>query len=287
MANILIVGAGFVGGKLAKNLTKAGHQVSVIRRSDKLIASNIQQIQADITLPINPDCLPPQVDILLYCVAAPEFNQASYHAHYPLGLQHCFDALNKQNIKHVFFVSSTGVYAQNDGQWVDETSSTEPSSFSGLEMQLAEQVLHNQNIPSTCVRFSGIYGAGRNRLIQQAQTGGYCDPEPPLWTNRIHRDDCVNALAFLIQHTLAGTQLDKVYLLSDNQPAPLHEVIEWMQQELDEVGELDKNLSQSRKSNKRISNQRIRALGYKFKYPSYKQGYRSQINAINQENTEN
>lgn len=287
MANILIVGAGFVGAKLAQTLAKKGHQVSAIRRSNQSLGSKVKVIQTDVTQPLNPDSLPEQVDIFIYCISAPEFNQQAYHAHYPLGLKHCLEALKTHSVRHAFFISSTGVYAQNDGSWVDETSVTEPTTFSGLEMLEAENILLASGFNASVVRFSGIYGPERNRLIQQAQTGGYCDPEPPLWTNRIHRDDCVNAMVFLLQHALDNQPLDKIYLLTDDLPAPLHEVIEWMQQELDEIADEDKNLSQSRKSNKRLSNQRLRALGYKFKYPSYKQGYRSQINAINQENNRN
>lgn len=280
MANILIIGAGFVGGKLATSLVELGHQVSVVRYSNTPI-DGVNVIQADVTEPLEVDILPKNIDIFVYCVSAHTFSQEAYHAHYVQGLAHCLDALKKSMIKHGFFVSSSGVYAQSDGEWVDESSETMPDTFSGQEMLNAEQTLLSSSIKSTVVRLSGIYGPGRNRLISQARAGGYADVEPPIWTNRIHRDDCVNVLVFLIDRALTGKTLDELYLATDDEPAPLHEILEWMQQELDFINDDDKPVQMNRKSNKRLSNKRLRDLGYIFKYPSFKDGYLPQIKAIN------
>merc|ERR1711879_367047 len=119
---------------------------------------------------------------------------------------------------------------------VDETSEPQPSSFAGQELLAAEQALLKHAIPGTIVRFTGIYGPGRNRMIEQARHGGHCDPEPSVWTNRIHRDDCVGVLLLLIEKTLAGDTLDDVYLATDDAPATLYDVLEWMK---DRIGDVD------------------------------------------------
>lgn len=281
MANILIVGAGFVGGKLASALVELGHQVSVIRYSNTPI-DGVNVIQADVTEPLELGILPENIDIFVYCVSAHTFSQEAYHAHYVQGLTHCLQGVSASRVVHGFFVSSSGVYAQSNGEWVDENSPTSPDTFSGQEMLTAEQTLLSSSIKSsTIVRLSGIYGPGRNRLINQARSGGYADVEPPIWTNRIHRDDCVNVLVFLIDRALTGKALDELYLATDDEPAPLHEILEWMQQELDFINDDDKPVQMNRKSNKRLSNKRLRDLGYTFKYPSFKDGYLPQIKAIN------
>src|SRR5690606_40538461 len=88
-----------------------------------------------------------------------------YHAYYYRGLRHILKALKGQKLQRAFFVSSSSVYHQMDGEWVDETSETRPSSFAGKEMLAAEEALLKADVPGTVVRFTGIYGPGRTRMI--------------------------------------------------------------------------------------------------------------------------
>lgn len=273
MARILVVGVGDVGGHLAANLAKAGHEVWGLRRSDKPVGFGVTTIQADVAEMETLQDLPQDIDIMVYSVAAPAFTREGYHSYYYRGLRHILKALKGQQLKHTFFVSSSSVYHQMDGEWVDETSETNPVSFAGKEMLQAEQALLKSGHPATVVRFTGIYGPDRTRMIEQARQGGYCDPEPPVWTNRIHRDDCVGALNFLVNRALNGEPLEQIYLATDDQPAPLYEILEWMKDRIGDV-EPDYDLPEAtRRANRRCSNKRLRDLGYQFKYANYQEGY--------------
>ncbi|HUH58378.1 MAG TPA: SDR family oxidoreductase [Pseudomonadales bacterium] len=273
MARILVVGVGDVGGHLARELSAAGHEVWGIRRSDKPVGDGVQLIQADVADMETLQDLPKDLDILVYSVASPAFTREGYHSYYYRGLRHILRALKGHNLKHAFFVSSSSVYHQMDGEWVDEHSETSPVSFAGKEMLQAEKVLLTSGIPSTIVRFTGIYGPDRTRMIEQARQGGYCDPEPHIWTNRIHRDDCVGVLNFLVKRALNNETLDDIYLATDNEPATLYNVLEWMKDRIGEV-EPDYDLPEAtRRANRRCSNKRLRELGYEFKYSSYQDGY--------------
>ena len=273
MARILIVGAGDIGGHLAGQLAADGHSVWGLRRSDKPVADGVTLIQADVADTETLQNLPDNLDILVYCVASPVFSKEGYHAYYYRGLRHILQALKGQSLKRAFFVSSSSVYHQMDGEWVDETSETQPGSFAGKEMLAAEQALLKASVPGTVVRFTGIYGPGRTRMIEQARQGGHCDPEPPVWTNRIHRDDCVGVLNFLIGKALAGETLESVYLATDNEPATLFDVLEWMKDRIGDV-EPDHDVPEAtRRANRRCSNQRLRDLGYDFIYNNYREGY--------------
>ncbi len=273
MARILIVGAGDIGGHLAGQLAADGHSVWGLRRSDKPVADGVTLIQADVADTETLQNLPDNLDILVYCVASPVFSKEGYHAYYYRGLRHILQALKGQSLKRAFFVSSSSVYHQMDGEWVDETSETQPGSFAGKEMLAAEQALLKVSVPGTVVRFTGIYGPGRTRMIEQARQGGHCDPEPPVWTNRIHRDDCVGVLNFLIGKALAGETLESVYLATDNEPATLFDVLEWMKDRIGDV-EPDHDVPEAtRRANRRCSNQRLRDLGYDFIYNNYREGY--------------
>ena len=156
---------------------------------------------------------------------------------------------------------------------MDEESTTEPTSFAGKELLQAEQALAEGYIPATTVRFPGIYGPGRNRMIEQARQGGYCDPTPDVWTNRIHRDDCVGVLSFLIEKVLSGEKIEAVYLACDSEPATLFDVLEWMKDRIGEV-EPDYDLPEAtRRANRRCSNKRLIDAGYQFKFHNYQEGY--------------
>lgn len=272
---ILIVGSGDVGGHLACELAADGHKVWGLRRSNKPVGDGVTTISADVADPETLMDLPAELDYLVYAVASPDFSEEGYQQFYVQGLKNILALLKAggNKIKHVFFVSSSSVYHHHDGSVVNEDTLCEPTSFAGKKMLEAEQVLFNGPFPGTAVRFSGIYGPGRTRLISQAKSGGHCDPEPPVWTNRIHRDDCVAVLKFLIEKDITGSKLDKIYLASDPSPTPLFDVLEWMKDRIGDVAD-DKDLPEAtRRGSKQCSCQRLLDLGYEFIYPNYQVGY--------------
>ncbi|MEY8204289.1 MAG: SDR family oxidoreductase [Bermanella sp.] len=276
MAKILIVGSGDIGGGLALELAAEGHQVWGMRRSEQAVGAGVTTITADVAeVESLIGTIPEALDYLLYSVASPDFSEEGYDKYYVSGMRHILALLKQVGAqpKRIFFVSSTSVYPHHDGSWVDETSVTEPSAFSGRKMLEAEQVLLGSDFASTVVRFSGIYGPGRTRLIKQAQGGGHCDPEPDMWTNRIHRDDCIGALKFLLEQDMQGTPLDDLYLGTDPEPTPLFAILEWLKERIGDV-EPDHDVPNvSRRGSKRCSSERLQALGYRFKYAGYQQGY--------------
>lgn len=273
MARILIVGAGDIGGHLAQALVKDAHQVWGLRRSNQSIGEGVEMIQADVSDPETLANLPEQLDIVVYSVASPEFSKEGYHTYLYNGLRNVLKAVRPMSPKRVFFLSSSSVYHQMGAEWVDEESDTTPNSFAGQELLLAEKALKRDRTPGTVVRLTGVYGPGRLRMIEQARQGGYCDPEPPVWTNRIHRDDCVGLLKYMIEQTLAGEELADTYLATDNEPSPLYDILEWMKDRIGDV-EPDKDMPEAtRRANRRCSNQRIKDLGYQLQYTNYRDGY--------------
>ncbi len=276
MSRILIVGSGDIGGGLAKSLAAKGHSVWGMRRSEAAIGDGVTTLSADVSdMESLIGKIPDALDYVVYSIASPEFSEEGYDLYYVHGLVHILALLKQQHIhpKRVIFVSSTSTYPQHDGSWVDETTPAEPTAFAGRKMLEAESKLAESDFAHTIVRFSGIYGPGRTRLINQAKTGSHCDPEPELWTNRIHRDDCIGVLEFFIEQDLAGKSLDNLYIGTDCQPTTLFEILEWLKDRISDV-EPDHDVPEaSRRGNKRLSNKRLLAAGYQFKYEHYQQGY--------------
>ena len=149
MARILIVGTGDIGGHLAEQLVSGGHEVWGMRRSDKPLADGIELLIADVADRDTIPTLPENLDIVVYSIASPVFSKDGYHDYYVKGLKNILRRLKGQSPKRVIFVSSSSVYHQMNGEWVDELSETAPTSFAGKEMLLAEQTLLESSFPGT------------------------------------------------------------------------------------------------------------------------------------------
>jgi nucleoside-diphosphate-sugar epimerase len=276
MARILVVGSGDIGGGFAIKMASQGHTVWGMRRSDKEIGHGVTTISADVAdMETLIDQIPEQLDYVIYSVASPEFSEEGYDKFYVHGLIHIMALLTQmhQNIKRFIFVSSSSVYPHHDGSQVDENTTVEPTAFAGRKMHEAETKLLENEFDGTVVRFSGIYGPGRTRMINQAQSGAHCDPKPDIWTNRIHRNDCIGVLEFLVKQDMAGKPLESIYLASDSEPVPLFEIFEWLKNRIGDV-EPDHDVPDvSRRGSKRCNNKRLMDFGYEFEYKNYKEGY--------------
>lgn len=269
MAKVLIVGCGDVGSRLACLLAAAGHEVHGLRRSS-LEIPGVEWLPGDVTRPET--LLPPLgLDYVFVLLAPGEPGEAAYRRVYFEGTRHMLAALQGQALRRLFWVSSSSVYEQDDGSWVDENSPAEPTAPTARLLRESERLLESLPWPATVVRFSGIYGPGRLRLLNRVREGRPVQADPPAWTNRIHVDDGAGLLAFLLAEDLAGTPLDALYLATDNQPAPQHEVLDWL---ADRMGRprLPRE-SRPGGGNKRLSNRRVNLLGYRWQFPDYRAGY--------------
>lgn len=275
VTSVMIAGCGDVGGRLAVRLHDAGWQVYGMRRTVSELPEGVLPVAGDLHQPGCPEQWPEgELDYLVYSAAATQHDEPGYRQAYVDGLSHVLSWLQSrgQRPKRLLFVSSSGVYAQADGEWIDETSPAEAQSYSGRVIREAEQVAWGAEVPATVVRLTGIYGPGREWLLKQVRMGYRVSVEPPLYGNRIHADDAAGLLAFLLQADLAGKPLDDCYIGVDDEPAPLHEVMGWLRQQLG-VEHWAEESTVRRSGSKRCSNGRARALGWSPQYPSYREGY--------------
>ncbi|NWB55005.1 SDR family oxidoreductase [Pseudomonas sp. F8002] len=273
--SVVIAGCGDVGSRLATQLLAQGWEVHGLRRDISRLPKGVIGIAGDLFNEDCPDTWPVGgVDYLVYCAAATDHDEAGYRAAYVQGLRHVLEWLNDygQEPRHLLFVSSSSVYGQQNGEWVDEESATQASGYSGQVMLEAEQVALKSGIPATVVRLTGIYGPGRERLSTQVREGYRVTIDPPLYGNRIHVDDAAGLLAFLLRHVEQGGALQQCYIGVDDAPAPLAEVVDWLREYLG-VTEWAADASVRRAGSKRCSNARAKALGWVPKYPSYREGY--------------
>lgn len=275
MARILLAGCGAIGQQLGQQLITAGHEVFGLRRS--AVNMPFTMIQGDLSQPLPTTLLPHDLDYVIYTATPSERSDAGYQAAYPSGCANVLQALQKQTLKRFIFVSSTAVYQQDDGSWVDESSPTQPQRYNGIRVLEAEQLLTKANVASTCVRFGGIYGRGRNWLLSRVKEGAQVQTQPPKYTNRIHQDDCVGVLAFLIEQSERNATLDDVYVAVDDDPACEETLCNWLAEQLHAPKPLIKPAAPGAGQNKRCRNQRLKQAGYPFIYPTFREGYQAII----------
>jgi nucleoside-diphosphate-sugar epimerase len=272
---VLIAGCGYVGGALAERLVAEYHAVWGLRRDPARLPGGVHPFAADLSDPSTLADLPPALDFVVYAAAPNGPSDERYRAIYVDGLRNLLAALEagRQRPRQVLLTSTTGVYGQQDGEWADEDSPTAPDGYTGLRPLEGERLLLEGPFPATVLRLGGIYGPGRTRLIEQVRSGeAVC--RPGLWSNRIHRDDCAGAL----RHLMQLERPDSMYVGVDREPAEMCEIQRWLAGRLGVApprveAEAGGGTRRGRRSNKRCSSERLQRSGYRFRYPTYREGF--------------
>lgn len=266
MARVLIAGCGYVGTALGLLLGRRGHEVFGLRRDAAPLPEPISRMSGDLDLP---ESLPrARFDVLVFTAGAFSSDEASYRQTYLTGLSHALDAFSAAR---VLFTSSTAVYGQSHGEWVDESTPTEPQHHSGRIMLEAERLLRIRHPDAIVLRLGGIYGPGRSSLVNRVRRGEATYPPGDPFVNRFHRDDCAGALAHLIELE----RPDALYLGVDDDPATRRQVAEWIAlcTGAPPPRQLSEGSARGGESNKRCSNARLRASGYTLRFPTFRDGY--------------
>lgn len=281
----LIMGYGDIGQRLSLRLLSAGYRVAAVSRSARAEPASIVELrQCDATNEGEISSLfKDDYDIVVVTLTPDDYSDEAYRHTYVRSMAAITRVLTQlaRRPRLLLFVSSTSVYGQNDGRWVDETSPTEPCGYAGKRLLEAEHLLLGADLGGCVVRFSGIYGPGRETLLGQVRAGNGCQPEPAVYTNRIHADDCAGVLEHLINYQARGASLEPIYLANDCEPVPLWELQQWLAARLGlPIGHLQPTSHNRRAGSKRCDNRRLLDTGYRFRYPSFREGYGELIDTL-------
>ncbi len=276
--NVAILGCGYVGLELGRQLTDSGHDVVGVRRSaDGVKAiedSGFEGVRADVTDAESLSAIP-DVDALVYAVSAGGRDSDAARDAYVDGLQTTLSHFSARDSppERVVYTSSTGVYGDRDGAWVDESTALEPKTERQEILVEAERIAREESAMDwTIARFSGLYGPTRYRLER------YLDgPVSERYLNLIHREDAAGAIRFLLKTDSARNE---VVLVTDDEPVWKPTLADWLADECGvERPSRGEATSNRTRSSKRCSNDKLRQLGYEFGYPTYRDGYRDAISA--------
>ncbi len=244
--------------------------------AEALAAKKINPIVADVTQPATLGDLPP-AETLLYCVGYGADSGASRWALYVDGLRNVLDVVSPE-VRRVIFISSTGVYAERDGGWVDEDSPCGPLRDSGRALLAGEQLLtaHRLGDRGIVLRLAGIYGLGRLPRI-----GAILSEEPATipagqYINLIHVEDAATA----VLSAEANAQPPRTYNVADGHPANRRELAETALKlgvALPSIRYSQSDATARRRGgDKQVSNRRmVEELRIELRYPTYREGLES------------
>lgn len=268
--NLLIIGQGDIGLPVTNKLAQDGFNVTGLARRERhhyALDNRAQFLQAD-ALTLTAAQLQDFTAIAI--IVTPDDYSASGYQNSYLAINAHLAALSDQltTLERVVFISSTGVYGQDNGEWIDEnTAPITPVREASQVIWQAEQVLQQGfSDKAIIVRPSGIYGRKRLMRLRQAQA----QPKAPVaaehWSNRIMDSDLVNIIAKILMIESAKP----IYIASDYLPVTTFELTAWLCEQLGESRPKldDKNTAMS---GKRLhSNIPLAWLAY----PDWQSGYR-------------
>ena len=249
MHNILIIGQGDIGLPVTNKLAHEGVNVTGLarrERQDYALNENAQFMQAD-ALTLTADQLHDFTHIAVI-VTPDEYSTKAYRNSYLAINEHLAGLADElPNLQRIVFISSTGIYGQDNGEWIDEdTIPTTPKREASQVILQAEQALQQGfSEKAIIIRPSGIYGRERLMRVRKAKEQ---NKEPIVaneWTNRITDSDLVN----IVVKVLMVENAKPIYIASDYLPVTTFELTTWLCEQLDEAPPKldDKNTAMSGK----------------------------------------
>jgi nucleoside-diphosphate-sugar epimerase len=262
----LILGCGYLGRVVARRWRAAGHHVAALTRSraDELRSLGIEPVVGDVT---DPALRLPAADTVLYSVGLDRSAGKSMREVYVGGLANVLRVLPPT--RQLVYVSSTSVYGQTDGSWVDESAPTEPAEENGRIVLEAEQLLRERRPEAIILRFAGLYGPGRKMRWETIQRGEPIATDPDGWLNLIHVEDGAAAVLAAAERGQPGA----TYNVADDRPVTRREFYAEMAALL---GAPEPRFTPgAERTNRRISNRRMRTeLAVGLQFPDFRAGLR-------------
>lgn len=274
---MIIAGCGFLGEAAAFLFSQSGARVLGLCASQetaaRLAGRPYQVVAEDLTGPlagISPEWLHP--DLLIHCASSSGGGPAAYRAIYRDGLA---NLIRRFRPNRLISAGSTSVFAQVEGEEVDESAPTQPVSETGKILLQAEAVALEAG--GIVARLAGLYGPGRSIYLRKFLDGSaVLEGGGSRWLNLIHRDDAARALVALARPLSPGG----VYNVCDDHPTTQRMMYGWVAEILGRSLPPEGPASAPGRrgwTSKRVRNAKLRALGWAPQFPSFREALPSLV----------
>jgi nucleoside-diphosphate-sugar epimerase len=261
---LLIAGCGDLGGRIGQRWLIDGGEVVALRRRADLLPPALQPRALDLARPLPAGALDGEFDAVASVASAGARSEAAYRSAYIDGPRHLLAALPRPPSRFLF-ASSTAVYGEDAGGWVDESSPADAASFNGRLLVEAAAALAAAAPCLVVARLSGLYGPGRDWMLRRARAG---ESGAARWTNRVHIDDAAAACVHLLRHPAPPS----LVCVSDDLPAREDVVLAFLREALDLPPVAGADVDPT-PVGKRVGNRRLRASGFSLRWPDFRRGY--------------
>ena len=283
----LIIGCGYLGSRVAQlfrsDKEDTEQTIYAMTRdhdhAEQFKEQGLAPIIADVTDPASLKSLSAAniaVDTLVVAVGYDRNAGLSIHDTYVRGLEHVLAAISPDTGR-VVYVSSTGVYGQDDGSLIDEDSPCHPVREGGKACLAAEERLRSHPLGqnSVVLRLAGIYGPGRIPRSAQSSSNEPLPVDPETYLNLIHVDDA--AAAVLSAARLPHSPTSRLYCVSDGQPLTRGDYFDELARQQGtpppKYAAPGESMKDRSAGDKRISNAKMLSdLDITLKYPTWAQG---------------
>lgn len=171
--------------------------------------------------------------------------------------------------RRAVYVSSTRVYAAHSGQWVTEDSPL-AAEDPFVDALLAGEACFRRHATATILRPSGLYD-GAKPIMLQPLLDGFASRFGDGYTNRVHRSDVAQLLADIVVREVEGRPLPATLNVNDDEPVKTKDLEAWC---FERLGRAPEKLRDNRtRANRRISNHKLRSMGFQLAYPTFREGY--------------
>ena len=260
MPRVLIAGCGYVGTATADLFRSNGWEVEGWTRAKVDISNRAAVEEAAAAF-----------DLVIHCASSGGGGPEAYRRVYLEGARNLLDKLRPRKF---IFTSSTSVYAQTNGEWVDEESAAEPAHETGRILREAEEFVRQNG--GTVARLAGIYGPGRSALLRKFLSGeARIDGEGERFLNQAHRDDIAAAILLL-----ARLPNESIVNVVDDEPLSQRAAYAWLAAKLGRPLPPSAETPAARKrgaSNKRVRNAKLRALGWTPRFSTFASGMENSV----------